>query len=177
VLRTREGLLTHKRKTRGLYHKTLRLCNVHQMGIFCNNLVLYNVDHKHTTFVTNALAYYGICTIQIRYIFIVQAQGWKSLPETKHSGLFQKFVIYGQKMFYYICPRKPIQANPDSDNLIRMIFSEQRLQSADIRNQCYNSFACCDTGFWMLLLTLASVTRLGEKFPLGYFRLLFIKPI
>lgn len=30
-------------------------------------------------------------------------------------------------------PKRPIQLNPDQDNLVRMIFSEQRLQNADMR--------------------------------------------
>jgi hypothetical protein len=36
--------------TRGLYYKTLRVCNVRQMDTFCNKLVLYIVNHKHINF-------------------------------------------------------------------------------------------------------------------------------
>ncbi len=34
----------------GLYYKTLRICNILQMDIFCNKLEPYIYDHEHTKF-------------------------------------------------------------------------------------------------------------------------------
>ncbi len=46
------------------YYKTLQIRNSLQMDKYCSKLVFYIVCHKHTSF-ENALAYHGICTLQI----------------------------------------------------------------------------------------------------------------
>ncbi len=57
----------------GLYYKTLRTRNVRKIDILRNKLVPYIVNHKHTLAWTNTLAYYGIRTLRIRNVFMVQA--------------------------------------------------------------------------------------------------------
>ncbi len=60
---------------RGLYYKTLQIRNLPHMTRFRNKLVSFLLWVTNILAWINTLAYYGICKLQIRSVFIVQAAG------------------------------------------------------------------------------------------------------
>ncbi len=53
----------------GLYHKTLRICHLQKMDIFCSKLVSFGLDKHHYLEQAKTLAYYGVRTLQIHHGF------------------------------------------------------------------------------------------------------------
>jgi hypothetical protein len=62
----------------GLSYKILQIRNLRNMAKFCCMLVSFLLSVTNTLVWTNALAYYGICRLQIHYVFIVQAHDPKA---------------------------------------------------------------------------------------------------
>jgi hypothetical protein len=60
---------------RGLYYKTLQVCNLQNTNRFRSKLVLFLLSVTHTLAFTNAQAYYGNRTLQFCNCFIEHAAG------------------------------------------------------------------------------------------------------
>ena len=60
---------------RGLYYKTLQVCNLQNINRFCSKLLLLLLSVNYTLAFTNALAYCGISTLRICNCFIEHAPG------------------------------------------------------------------------------------------------------
>ncbi len=59
--------------TRGLYYKTLQIRNLQKNCQILPQASAFLLSVTNTLVLTNTLAYYGICRLQIRNVFIVQA--------------------------------------------------------------------------------------------------------
>ncbi len=59
----------------GIYHKTIRIRNLHQNARFHSKKMSFILSVTNALAWTSKLAYYGICILWIRSIFIVQALG------------------------------------------------------------------------------------------------------
>ncbi len=52
-------------QTRGLYYKTIRISNLREMDRFRSKLLTFGSDNDTLAWTNDALAYYGVCRLQI----------------------------------------------------------------------------------------------------------------